>query len=577
MSTYQASDLAVVIPTRQRWETLERCLDRLAAQTVGGFEIVVVADGRDQYPDLGRHIEQVQLLDQDHAGPGVARNLGIAHTDRALILLMGDDMMAATDLVERHLDAHNRNRQVNDAVVGLVHWDKNSSRGAMQQWLEWSGTQFDYAAMGTEPTEAGWSRFYSSNLSLKRDFFEQVGGFDPEFSFLYEDTELGWRLGQAGMRLWFEPEAVTYHDHRYDWPSLRRRFETAAAAERRMAEKHPWFEPWFRGQAIEALTTRPASPVWAELSHRLPEGDLRRRARAETNRWYHRQLAPFFLNAWASAQDWEELAAYLGDDFDIERLYHHDETIQRELADAPDEATFYRTSQAYLYDLTAFAGWDTKIPYRLDVARYSPPGSRLLDYGCGIGTDGLRLGELGYDVDFADFDNPSTRYLRWRLERRGIDAGVYDLDADDVEPGYHLAYAFDVIEHVPDPFAFLAELESVAGLVAVNFLEEPDHDGGPDQPGHGRPGHQQPGHDPHAGLHHDLPVPALLDHAENAGLLRYRLYHGRSHLVIYRSPGGGSPGGAERVRSRLRRRLGPVLSGPRPWSLPGSPGGAAWR
>ena len=576
--TYRASDLAVVIPTRQRWEKLERCLDRLEAQSATGFEILVVADGRDQYPDLGRHRDRVVLLDQDHAGPGVARNLGVDNTRRPLVLLMGDDMMAAPDLVERHLDAHGRHPRTEDAVLGMVRWDQGSSRGAMQQWLEWSGTQFDYAAIGGEAGEVGWARFYSSNVSIKRELFTRVGGFDPTFRFLYEDTELGWRLGQAGMELWFEPSALTFHDHLYDWASLRRRFETAAGAERQMVGKYPWFQPWFHDQVTQALAGGARGRLWSELAHRLPESDLRRRARAEANRWYYQQLAPFFMNAWASAQDREELEAYLGDDFDVDRLHHHDATIQRELADAPDEETFYRTSRAYLYDLTAFASWDTKIPYRQDVVRFSPPGSRLLDYGCGIGSDGLRLTDAGYPVDFADFDNPSTRYLRWRLERRGMDATVYDIDADDIAAGepYHLAYAFDVIEHVADPFAFLDRMESAAGLVAVNFLEEPEQ--GPERQAAANahtPGHDHGG-DPHEGLHHDLPIGGLLDHTERRGMLRYRLYHGRSHFVIYRGRGPIS-GTTERFRSALQRRLGPVLSGPRPWRQPGSAGGAAWR
>ena len=572
--SYRAADLAVVIPTRQRWEMLERCLDRLAQQTVAGFQIVVVADGRDQYPDLGRHVDRVDLLDQDHAGPGVARNLGVAHTERPLILLMGDDMMAAPDLVQRHLEAHDRHPRAEDAVLGMVEWDKGSSRGAMQQWLEWSGTQFDYAAIGGEAAEVGWARFYSSNVSVKREFFLRVGGFDPGFRFLYEDTELGWRLGQEGMELWFEPDALSYHDHVYNWASLRRRFETAAGAERQMVQKYPWFRPWFHDQVTQAVAGGASGRLWSELAHRLPDSDLRRRARAEANRWYYQQLAPFFLNAWASSQDREELEAYLGDSFDVERLHHHDEGIQHELGLAPDEETFYRTSQAYLYDLTAFASWDTKIPYRQDVMRFSAPGRRLLDYGCGIGSDGLRLIDAGYQVDFADFDNPSTRYLRWRLERRGIDARVFDLDADeitDAEP-YDLAYAFDVVEHVADPFEFLARMESVADLVAVNFLVEPEQ--GP-EPGAQAADHHHGAGDPHEGLHHDLPIGALLDHAEKRGLLRYRLYHGRSHLVIYRGRGRSSSTG-DRVRSVLHRRLGPALSGARPWRQPGAAGGAAW-
>ena len=107
---------------------------------------------------------------------------------------------------------------------------------------------------------------------------------------------------------------------------------------------------------------------------------------------------------------------------------------------------------------------ETKLPYLRLITRHLPPGTSVLDYGCGIGSDGLILLEAGYRVEFADFDNPSAAYLRWRLDRRGLDAPVHDLDRE-VPGGFDLAYALDVIEHVDDPFAFCAELERRARLV----------------------------------------------------------------------------------------------------------------
>lgn len=227
-----------------------------------------------------------------------------------------------------------------------------------------------------------------------------------------------------------------------------------------------------------------------------------------------------------------ELQAYLGDDYDQRRLESYDEQLEEELREIGDEAALYRESQGYLYNLTAFAMTGTKLPYLEELRRAVPPGSRLLDYGCGIGSDGLMLLEAGYDVSFADFDNPSTRYLRWRLERRGLGAPIYDLDREQPPAGFDLAYSFDVIEHVDDPFAFLENLEQAADRVLVNFLEP-------------EPGETE--------LHHELPVKRLLAHAASRRLLRYRLLHGRSHLVLY---GAGPAGGLARIRARAELARG---------------------
>lgn len=216
--------------------------------------------------------------------------------------------------------------------------------------------------------------------------------------------------------------------------------------------------------------------------------------------------------------DLEELKRYLGDAFEHSRLEGHASAMLEEHAQAADEAELYRTSEAYLYDLTVFAMSATKLPYMRDVTDLVPRGAHLLDYGCGIGSDGLRLIEAGYRVSFADFDNPSTRYLRWRLEQRGIEAAVYDLDRGPPPVGHDAVYCFDVIEHVGDPFAFLGLLEDTAELVCVNFLREVEDD---------------------IALHHALPIGKLLRHAARRGLVRYRRYHGRSHLVLYRPRASG--------------------------------------
>ncbi len=212
------------------------------------------------------------------------------------------------------------------------------------------------------------------------------------------------------------------------------------------------------------------------------------------------------------AREEAELREYLGDTFDLVALRQSDKRLQEEFAAAEDEESFYRESETYLYNLTAFAMTPTKLPYLRELTGRLEPGARILDYGCGIGSDGLMLLEAGYRVEFADFANPSTEYLRWRLAARGLEAPVHDLERE-VPGGFDAAYSFDVIEHVGDPLAFLGELESRADLVAVNLLEPAADD---------------------LDLHYELPIAELRSHAAAVGRLRScRVYWQRSHLLVY--------------------------------------------
>jgi len=236
--------------------------------------------------------------------------------------------------------------------------------------------------------------------------------------------------------------------------------------------------------------------------------------------------APVALD-WDPQREEDELRAYLGNAYDRGRLERYQDVLDEEARNADDEREFYRTSHGYLYNLTAFAMTGTKLPYLNMLTSLVPPGSRVLDYGCGIGSDGLMLLDAGYEVEFADFDNPSTAYLRARLKQRSLDAPVHDIEGH-VPDGFDAAYSFDVIEHVPDSFAFLREMESRAKLVEVNFLEFD-------------PNEQE--------LHHELPIGALVRHAAARDLRVYKVLHGTSHVVLY----GSEPVGALRRLVNLGR------------------------
>ena len=539
----KADDLTVVIPTLHRWDILGRTLDGLDAQTAQGFDVIVVVDGEDApVPDQLTSRAGVRILTQPHGGPGVARNTGVAATDRALILLLGDDMVPTPELVERHLAAHNHHNDDRVAVLGHVDWHPEVAANRIQRWMDWSGTQFDFHLI--DPSQdAGFGRFFSCNVSLRRSLYEAVGGFDPDFVYYYEDLDMGWRLQQQGMRLRYEPTARVLHAHAYDWAALERRFDGIVVGERMMQAKHPWFQPWFRQRMVDAVQSKPRGAVWPRLAdlisddvaEKMPGARLLRRGiRRRANTRMHQKLAPRFLWKWDGYEGLDELREYLGDAFDEARLFHHTHHVEAEEHLAHDEADFYRTSDMYLYDLTAFGLWDTKVPYFQDLRAFVPPGARVLDYGCGIGTDGLRLIDQGYRVAFADYDNPSTKYLKWRLDRRGLTGAAEVFDVDGFVPaGFDAVYSFDVVEHVDDPFGFLAQLEARADIVAVNFLEPNPQD---------------------VHMHRPLPIDALLDHAQQKGLLRYRKYHDRSHVVIYRSR--RTPGALASARSTMTRRLG---------------------
>jgi N-acetylglucosaminyl-diphospho-decaprenol L-rhamnosyltransferase len=57
--------------------------------------------------------------------------------------------------------------------------------------------------------DAGW--LSGACVLVRRSVFDQVGGFDSSYFMYFEDVDLGYRLGKAGYRNVYEPQAVVTH------------------------------------------------------------------------------------------------------------------------------------------------------------------------------------------------------------------------------------------------------------------------------------------------------------------------------------------------------------------------------
>ena len=166
----------------------------------------------------------------------------------------------------------------------------------------------------------------------------------------------------------------------------------------------------------------------------------------------------------------EELRTFLGDKYSHKTYAHLAAEWKSSSRKTPREIEeFYRSTDVYLYDLT---DWhlSNRFPYAEVIGDFALRHGlrRLLDFGCGIGTDGLKLLQRGFDVMFYDFRNPSTEYLEWRLAKRGTKAPILYAGEDPL-PENDLTFAIDVIEHVVDPAGTLKELANRTKALVPNF------------------------------------------------------------------------------------------------------------
>jgi len=94
------------------------------------------------------------------------------------------------------------------------------------------------------------------------------------------------------------------------------------------------------------------------------------------------------------------------------------------------------------------------IPAFADFARWK--GKKVLEIGCGIGTDSINFARAGADVTIVDLSDESLDLCRQRFAVFGLNANFYAGNAEnltDIVPveKYDLVYSFGVIHHTPHP------------------------------------------------------------------------------------------------------------------------------
>ena len=249
---------SVVIPTFNRAALLEQTLSALASQvgrpepksadgdphSAGRYEVIVVDDGsKDPPPDLVRRMSKdypvpLHYLRQNNRKQGAARNLGARKAAGGLLIFLGDDTVPAPEFLQWHRSSHT-GQPAHRVVIGYTPWARACPRTRFMEYIGERGWQFGFSLI-EDPENVPFNFFYTSNLSMRRDFFWEAGGFDEDFhEYGWEDIELSLRLYKMGMKLAYNPQAIAYHHHPTSLLSFAQRQKKVGRSAWIFYRKHP--------------------------------------------------------------------------------------------------------------------------------------------------------------------------------------------------------------------------------------------------------------------------------------------------------------------------------------------------
>lgn len=190
---------------------LRNCLDSVVRNT-GNVDVIVVDN--DELPsDFATAFPEIHLIRSGrNLGFGAACNLGAAIAKSPFLVFMNNDILVEAGWLEPLLEAFD-NRRVGIACPLVVLENERSVINSAGGVCDFMALAWNRSLGRLRNSSLVGDFFYApgSCFAIRRDVFEEVGGFDGNIFLFLEDVDLSWRVRLSGWALTLVPSSVVLH------------------------------------------------------------------------------------------------------------------------------------------------------------------------------------------------------------------------------------------------------------------------------------------------------------------------------------------------------------------------------
>lgn len=183
--------VSIVIPAYNEEKYISKCIETILDQSYKNIEIIIVDDGS---TDNTKNIIKkypVKLLEQNHKGPGAARNLGAKQSSGKILVFVDSDMEFDKNYIYELIQPI-----INGNAIGSVHYGERCANPENILAKFQGSPQLEY--------DDGVDEVFRA---IRKDKFMEVNGFDLEKDYS-DDRSLCEKIGCFPIRI---SSAICYH------------------------------------------------------------------------------------------------------------------------------------------------------------------------------------------------------------------------------------------------------------------------------------------------------------------------------------------------------------------------------
>lgn len=218
-------DISVIIPTFNRAAMVCDCVASVLVQENVALEVVVVDDCSPD--DTKTQIEERfgcdprvrYIRNEKNSFQAVSRNNGAKIAHGEFLLFIDDDNLLGANALVALVDEFRKNPKLGFAAPMAVHkrpgknnliWSLGSD---FNRWTSQPKDNCPNLPLENLPTEPKTypTSYYPNGFMVPRTVYDAVGGFDETYEQIFEESDFGWKIREAGYEAIISTVARTDH------------------------------------------------------------------------------------------------------------------------------------------------------------------------------------------------------------------------------------------------------------------------------------------------------------------------------------------------------------------------------
>lgn len=215
--------VSIIILTYNSLKFIEKCLESVLNTNYEKFEIVIVDNGStDGTVELiqkrfGEEEKIKLIVNRENVGFAEGNNVGAKFAKGKYIVFLNADTIVDPNWINEVVKVMENNPDIGVCQSKLLLMDKPEFFDSAGDFIDKYGVMMRRGGDIPEKDIGQYDRveeIFSARgaaMIIRKDLFEEIGGFDTMYFLTYEDIDLCWRARLNGHKIFFVPKSIVYH------------------------------------------------------------------------------------------------------------------------------------------------------------------------------------------------------------------------------------------------------------------------------------------------------------------------------------------------------------------------------